>query len=297
MGFLSNGRTTIADIKHINLIGKEGLGIYQLILQMELLIKSQNEFEAVLRNLSAEIVVVSSEGKELLLGVATPERPYLENTREKHDLQSISNLRLLLSHHQLELIEEIRKGNDFEIKSKIYCEFYSTYIDGRHDNNSSGSVEIIRNVNQSEWISVLESMDYGKYLLLEIPFPELSNSKIPQNILNEITSAQEHFIKGHYEVTITKSRLSLELLSNLLNDSNLISKSFGLFKGSKSERESMSKEERFYAIRKAILHYNHLSVHSEEDGNVANFNRIEAQQILSMTISCLTYYLTAYDSV
>ncbi len=294
MGFLSNGRTTIARIKQTKLIGKTGIGIYQFILQLELLIHSQNEFEAILRNLVAEVKVIDSDGKELLIGVAKPESPYIENTRKNNDIQSISNLRLLLSPQQVELIEEIRKGNDFEIKSKIYCEFDCTYFDERPNNYSSGQVEISRNINQSEWISVLENMGYGKYLLLEIPFPEMVNSNIPQNILNEITSAQEHFFKGHYEVTITKSRLSLELLSNLLGDSNLISKSFGLFKESKNERESMSKEERFYVIRKAILHYSHLSVHSEEDGNVANFNRVEAQQILSMTISILTYFMNDF---
>lgn len=296
MGFLSNGRTTIATIKQTKLIGKAGVGIYQLILQIELLIKSQNEFEAVLRNLSAEVKVINSDGNELLLGVADPERPYIENTRENHDLQSISNLRLLLSPYQLELIEEIRKGNDFEIKSKVNCEFYCKYFDERQDNYSSGVVEISKNINQSEWINVLEDMDYGKYLLLEVPFPEIINSKLPHNIHNEIKSAQEHFFKGHYDVTISKSRKVLELLEKLLNDDKEISKSMNSFKGNKDIRESMSKEERFYMIRKTVIHYTHLAVHSENDGNVSQFYRVEAQQILSMVISILTYFMNEFKS-
>ncbi|MEX2347712.1 MAG: hypothetical protein WD511_00710 [Balneolaceae bacterium] len=297
MSFLSDGRKIVADIKYTNIFGKKGVGVHQLIFQVELMLKAWKEFTTVLRNLSVEVIFVDKENNEHFLGIATPEKPFLEITPQENDREAYADLRLILSPHQIELIEDIRKGEDFRFKMKISCELNTRFFDDQSDINRSQVEEYNKIVNQSEWINALEKMDYGKYFLLEVPIPEVLNSKIPKNIHAELLSAQRHFIKGHYEVTVGKCRKVLELLDKLLADESKMSKSMNSFKGTKNVRDSMSKEERFYMIRKVVYHYTHLAHHSETDGSITQFSRIEAQQILTMVTSVLAYFVSEYGSM
>lgn len=191
------------------------------------------------------------------------------------------------------MIEDFRKGEDLNFRLNLSCELSTRFSDDRQDINISQTERFDRPVNKSEWINILENIGYGKYFLLEVPIPDGIESKIPNNIHSELKSAQSHFMKGHYDVTVSKCRKVLELLTKLLSDSSSLDKTMNLFLD-KALRPEMNKEERFYMIRKAIVHYAHLAHHSEKDGNITQFNRIEAQQILSMTISTLSYFISEY---
>jgi hypothetical protein len=296
MSILADSNRIVLDINQVNVYGDKGVGVYQLIFHTNFFIKSWKEKECLIRDLKAEVNIKDHDNSYHFLGIASPKEAFVTKTFPESDIESDLNLVLLLYPHQVELIEKIRNSQDFFFKLKYSAETHARSLEDQANsvNSRTDAEEKTIPITQSTWINCLESMGYGKYLLFEVPIPEAIDGRISKNIFNELKSSQQHFFQGHYNVTVSKCRNVLELLEKLLSDNNSISKSMNQFLESKS-RTKMNKEDRFYFIRKAVYHFTHLAHHSEERGNITHFNRIEAQQILSITTSVLSYFLNEYE--
>lgn len=290
MSAIQLNNRAIADIDLKNIYGKKGLGVYRLQFDMTFdpySGDSDEDKKLVVSNFNTEVYIHQrgqKEAQKLYLGRAIPDKVPLVFEIKTTNYKTHASFILDLSKYQLDLIEELRKGEEITIFINLSCEIKGPDI------HTTDKRELRYYVDKSEWLKALKAMQYGDFLLFEIPIPD-SKSEIPEKILNHLKSARDHFIKGHYEVTLAKCRYVHDLLTDHLKDLGSIKEADKLYSDNQTKRE-MSKEDRMLLIRNSVRHFTHLAHHLEddEDGEEIVFTRKQAETILGLTAAMVSFY-------
>ena len=145
-------------------------------------------------------------------------------------------------------------------------------------------------VNQKMWIDVLKQMEYGQFMLFEIPVPSPEASKELGQALTYLEKAREHFWRGHYDEAVANCRKTLEELTNGLGDKTELEKSKQSYLN-RELREGMSIESRFLFLREVARHITHPAAHAGQSTNGPAFDRKDATFVISATAIILSRYL------
>ena len=127
-------------------------------------------------------------------------------------------------------------------------------------------------IPQSDWIKLLDQMNYARTLLFEIPWPKGAEEGFADAV-SHFESARAAFLSGSYKEAVIGMRDSLES----------IRASIERFKHPNLKRlldqgpvKDMQLQERFFLVWHSVWHLTHLAAHS------GDYSREEARYILGM---------------
>lgn len=272
MSITDSSSMEIVDFKASGVIGKRALGSHLLRFSLDYHIPGRDEY-VYFRNIYADVGV---GGETSLLGRAYPESP-LVIKNQKHP-QSLGILfDIFLNSVQLEEIEKIRCGSDIQftldIKGSISDEF----------NETKDSDKVIFRVNQKEWIEALYQMNYGNFILYEMPANFIMKDSYKSSYKSFI-KAKNHLFYGNYDDVVAKCRLALD---RILKESDVIKEARRQYCGDKKQ---MKKEARLMNAIDAINHCTQLGHHHDSDHEEVNYTRSEAVFVLGITAAALSSF-------
>lgn len=276
----------VADIEMRSVSGHSGIGFYRLFFQVDINTTPWQDEVAVFREICGQVRLRTQEAKELLLGTAYPEKSLLVRTRSTA-IRSQADFYIDLDAAQIEIMENLRKGGDLWFTLII-----SGIVDGSHGPHEVTDPSVVPlHVNQKTWIDVLKQMEYGQFMLFEIPVPSPEASKELGQALTYLEKAREHFWRGHYDEAVANCRKTLEELTNGLGDKTELEKSKQSYLNSEL-RKGMPIESRFLFLRDVTQHITHPAAHAGQSTDGAAFDRKDATFVLSATAIILFRYLT-----
>lgn len=286
MNIAYNGRF-VADIEMRSVSGQLGIGFHRLFFRVDINTFAWQDEVAVFREICGQVRLRTQEAKELLLGTAYPEKSLLVRTRSTA-IRSQAVFYIDLGAAQIEIIENLRRGGDLWFALIISG---VVDVDGHHDPHEvTNRLHVELHVNQKTWIDVLKQMEYGQFMLFEIPVPSPEASKELGQALTYLEKAREHFWRGHYDEAVANCRKTLEELTNGLGDKTELEKSKQSYLN-RELREGMSIESRFLFLREVARHITHPAAHAGQSTNGPAFDRKDATFVISATAIILSRYL------
>lgn len=215
----------VADVRVLNIYGSPGIGVYRLVFDIRFDLRSADEAaKKIIRNISSEIFIArkgQSKRQKIYLGKATPEETLILKTPTR-SINKRESLTLDLSKHQIDLIEELRNGEELN----FYINLSSEVIGNGEYKTDSARLSYFS--NKSTWLNALGRMGYGEFLLFEIPIPD-NESLISEKIFKNIKIARDQFVKGNYEHALAKCRFVQDRLTEFLGDEDEVKKADKLY--------------------------------------------------------------------
>lgn len=271
MSITSASGRTIVDFRANQVHGARSISGYLLKLSIHYEVPKQKEDLLLVNNISAKVLF--GKDKEYV-DHAFPEASIVfkpGNSPQKGDVL----FEILLSSQQLEEIERRRSGGDILLTLSILAEWRDEY------NRMHCSDDVTFNINQKEWIDALHQMNYGDFLLYELPLNIEEDTSL-QAAFTAFTSAKEHLYYGNYDDVVAKCRIALESILSTVEDLNEMRQ---LAKGKK---KYMVKHHRMMHVIDAIHHYTHLAHHLDSNGSIVSYSRTEAVFALGVTAAAIS---------
>ncbi|MFI5888098.1 hypothetical protein [Streptomyces sp. NPDC051554] len=199
IGLVSNA----AELNLEKVQGSNGLGVMQLRFHVK---ASCREEEAAQRalwfegTLSAQRLGVGGG----YIGRLVVDQPPV--TLQKLGATATFNLVADIAPRQHQIIEEYRTG-PLSLRLQLTG---TTMRDGRLERMSVGDFE--HEVTQSDWVALLEQMQYRRLLLIELDVPDASRSAEYGTALDWYRSAEKHYLNQEWRLTVESLRQTLAAL-------------------------------------------------------------------------------------
>ena len=215
----------------------------------------------------------------LRLGTPKTERPLMITPHEREHPGTLT-FELLLPASTIEKIEAFRAGEGLEVRLLLSGERVGAEYGPEHD-------EVLFRINQSQWIDVLKQMNFGNYLLCEIPI-ELGEDEELRDVWASMTRARELLYRGHYSNVVVECRKALETALVHFEAKKDGQAAAAKYRESSSTRMSMSKRERLLSLVNAANHATQLGAHPDDNNQVVDYSRREALLVFSVTATAVT---------
>ena len=186
---------------------------------------------------------------------------------------------LLLPTSAIEKLEEMRGGGDLEIVLRLNAE-------RKCQNHATVHADIRYQIGQSQWVRVLKQMEFGAYLLCEIPIELGDNSEL-REVWTAMTHARELLYGGHYSHVVVECRKALDAATSHLQMDEDIQLAAQKSRGNRDSREAMSKRERVINLVAAAKHVTQLGAHPDPHNQIVDYSRREALLILSVVAAAI----------
>jgi hypothetical protein len=279
MGHFTLNGTVVAEVKITRVHGQAGLGVYRLLVHLDLVFMRVPQGEgAILHELIGDLQI---EGR------------YVGSLRLFQDLGQFSigqyqgsfpvALVADLSLRQLQAIEDLRQGKGLTIGISIFMTCWGKLHGGTGLLRAS-SGHLSHQVNQGAWIEVLNELGYRKIMLLEIP--ELAESLAPEltEAVAYIGKAQQALHRGEYREAVGCCRDVLESLSTAMDDNEVQDTEFQAFF---KDVRSKDKAARLRLVRRAMKILSHPARHADEVATQIEWNRADAMALITMIAALL----------
>lgn len=265
----------IAELNQVRFNGLPGIGCYTLVASLDFSVSARPK-PLQLRGL--QLRLEWGDNTQSLLAIAYPEQAQPVQIPNHNSLTI--GFRMTLSMAQIEAIEFLRGGANFDLS----LWFYSEIVEGNESRAVSCQTTVT--VKQSEWIAVLEKMGYQETLLLE--FGLLQHIAQNSGVVKCVQIARNHFFQGNYNECVGECRKLLEIFKLDPPESNELGVARTKFLD-RNERESMTVKERILILRAAIHHTTNLPHHFREE---EQYDYYQARVILHSVIAILPGYGT-----
>lgn len=233
------------------------------------------EGSALLRDIFANIRLGSK-----LLGRAELESPRtLIPYNHANDMQVC--FEMVLTGQAIEEIERTRSGGDLEFKMEIMGEI----VDSQNINGVREDITF--RINSTAWITALKQMEYGSYLLCELPFDIKLDEEFQVAVLI-LEKAKKHFYSGHYEDAVSACRGLLETIIPEREELKKIKE-----EAKNKARDQQTKAERLVLFLDSLKHLTSLAHHLDYNKNITAFSRDEAIMVLGTTAAAISSANTA----
>ena len=278
------GGRVLVSFQEPRLTGRRGLGLVRLVFSVGYTVYPRQANGCGFNEIRGQVLAGAKESSDLPLGTALPEHPFSVTAHDHVQNHGILFF-LDVSRDAIEAIEEIRRGDNLRFTLKI-----AGLVTAPDDSRRSAQDELSFEVNQRAWIDILDSIGYGKYLLVEIPLPTNQDTEAAAQALTHLEKARRLIWSGDYSGSAFACRLSLESLTQAVGDEGPLGNAVGAYRGGKESREAMSEEDRFRFAREAIRHVCHPSAHPPASGAVSTFDRADAICILGATTALVSRF-------
>ncbi len=266
----------LAELKQTSLHGLPGIGCFTLATALEFHVTA-NRRESALEHLQLRVEWGDNTQSLLGFGQLDQAQPILIPQTGSFT----TSFRICLSFGQMEALEQRRRGGDFELSFW----FYAVLVSG--EQRTSIADKHIFRVTQSEWVKVLDAMQYQTTVLQEFGLP--SHLQDNADIAALVTKARGHFLNGRYNECVADCRKLIEACPLPSQDSAAFGRARKLFSATNpreaENRELMTTKERMLLVRDAIKHAANYPHHYRPDG--VEYDRSEARIILFSTLSLL----------
>lgn len=278
----SFGATTFAKLDLKTLRGEPGLGFYRLIAQVDVTTHGRQAGEEVsVTNIRGEVQVHGKDPRDRYLGNLRRLGTDSSLMTYQHTGNNNFQLEIEMDARRVEAIEEIRLGEDLFFTLTVYGLAYGE----REKRSQSVSTTLQYRANQSAWIEILQQMGYRRTMLLEIPL--LGDEVSPRfpEAAEHLKTAQTHLLRGHFRDAVGTCRDVIESLSVALSDESaqLPETVKSWFEGTRS----MSKEERFRLVRRALKVLTHPARHADEVSASIEWRLTDARAAIVMVATLL----------
>ena len=189
-------------------------------------------------------------------------------------------LRLELDQRQMDEIEELRAGGGLGFWINLEG---VVHVHGVVSKLNPSSGQLFYEVGQSDWIKLLNQMQYGRYMTIEVPLPQAGELggelATAAEALHEATDA---FRRGEDEETVADCRDALEALIR--------------WEGGKPQAQfgdqSLTKDERFIYAQVALQKVAHLAHHPRDKTATGGlprvpWNRADAEAIIAIVAALI----------
>lgn len=289
MTSLNYSHKIIADVECQNVTAHPAMGHYRLVFTMKFDLKKWNgDYLPSLTDL--RLVVKLKHG---VVGTALPQEESFLPTVSPNASNSIAVQRSFavdVDRYILDNIEKARREGDIPLELEVLGTGTIHYLRDAAPQDKMPFSPVVgiepllfepfltkANVHyrlpQSEWIELLDRMEYARVLLYEIPWPKSDDDKLSEAI-SYFESARESFLSGSYTDAVAKLRKSLESAWSTISCEKLVWSN--KVKNSES-RGKMTLPERFLLTWNSIHHLTHPAAHRS-----GNYSRDEAHYILGM---------------
>lgn len=212
---LSLGDTAFADVRIMNVLGQHGVGFYRLAIQVSVDMHARAEDQAVtVLNLTADLYLQEGAGHGSLVGhMETREQdvPFY-SLRFNHEQWITFDLELDAA--RVQAIEALRMGRSLNVQLHIN----GTAVAPGARQLQRIRAQIRHEATQSDWIRVLDGMEYRKTLLLEVPMPATDAHEGLRQAVEHLRQAQDLLMHGRYREAVGACRDVLESLDTALGD-------------------------------------------------------------------------------
>lgn len=270
MRIVSSASKIIAEIELNNLTGTPAVAGYLLRIHCKYSMPANTAGEPLL----AQNIYANIKMENKLIGRAYPESPLTLQPKPDYMHTGTFCFEFLVTDQTINAVEKSRQGKSVIFQVELKGETYD-----QHNKHWPTQDTELMTISQSDWISVLQQMQYGKHLLFEVPLDLNPNSE-QASAIQAVEKAKEHLYYGHYDEVVSSCRKAMEY----------ILKGRELKQVRKSVHEAptkMNKADRLTSFYDAIYRIAHLAAHLEEDMDAAPFSRKEATMILGATASAL----------
>lgn len=213
------------------------------------------------------------------LGNPKAERPMVITPHENEQSSTLM-FELLLPASTIEKIEALRAGEGFEVRLLLSGERVGAEYGPEYD-------DVLFRIDQSQWIDVLKQMNFGNYLLCEIPI-ELGEDEELRDVWASMTLARELLYKGHYSSVVAECRKALETALVHFEAKKDVQAAAAKYREGSSARMSMSKRERLLNLVHATNHATQLAAHPDDNNEVVDYSRREALLVFSVVATAIT---------
>lgn len=189
-----------------------------------------------------------------------------------------------ISYAQIEAFEKERNGKDFSVQIKG-----SLKVIGNQEEIEFWGINSSYSLHKpsQEWLRILQSGGYKKYLFQELEFPADASAD-KDSIFSFLYRAREHFDRGLYRESINELRRALERLGRERKDKSEITQATNKYCGTKEDREAMSLNQRMLALRNSALNALHTGPHIDESDDA--FTRKTAKALLVIVSSIVELF-------
>lgn len=260
----------IAEIDLNKLTGAPAVAGYLLRIHSKYTVSPRTDGEPLLAwNIYANIKM-----ENRFIGRAYPERPMTFQPRSGFSDSATFCFEFMVTDQTINALEQSRQGGPivFQVEGR------SETRDSHNEHWAAQDTDLLI-VSQSDWISALQQMQYGKHMLFEVPL-DLNPESEQANAIQAVENAKKHLYNGHYDDAVASCRKAMEyvLKGRELNRTR---------KAAHETPTTMSKEDRLTSFYDAIQRIAHIAAHLEEGSKAVPFSRKEAIMILGATASAL----------
>lgn len=264
------------DFRAGSVSGREALNSYLIYFSVPYDLKAWRDCYGTIKNTFRDFRARVELGQESVrIGSAMPEFPQVLTANEFGE-SGVLGFELLLSATKIEKIEEFREGDGIEIKLRITGERVGQQYTVQHD-------DVLFRINQSQWVDVLKQMNFGTYLLCEVPI-ELGTDEQLRDVWLAMEKARSLLYNGHFDNAVMECRKALE---TTIKRVGLVEELSRIITKSRQGHRKLSKRERILYLYEAARRAMHLAAHPDENDEVVTFSRREALLIFSLTAGAI----------
>jgi hypothetical protein len=265
--------------------GNKGLGFYQLIFPIAVtthgIPKEQSKISVTDISGSLNVKGIGSLSQPTLVGrlIVRHSSNSIIKTYE-HVGNHHVDLEIELDSKRIEAIEQIRLGRDLTFSINLYA---IANQDGNSEQLYRQAYELP--VSQSDWIKILENIDYRKMVLLEIPIPAGENNSLFREAVTHLENAQKQMLHGHYREAVSACRDVLESLNRSIDEGE----------PAQASKKKRDKRQRFLAIQTSLHELTHAAKHVDEITSLIEWNLADARASISLAATLLQWASEEYS--
>ncbi|MBT9156237.1 MAG: hypothetical protein DDT37_01222 [Firmicutes bacterium] len=264
-----DGRHILANLEWKTLRGEPGLGFHRLTAQVEASVVPNEHIKdtVIITNFRGDLRVC---GKNL--GCLRSRDAETILSTSAYTYQKTITLVVELDTSRIEAIEKIRTEEVLDFEITLHGIAFAK-CDVKHI--QPVQVSLLHRTNQSEWLEILNQLNYQQTILLEIPVPRDNTDPSLSEAVRYFRCAQEHLLHRNFESAVAECRKVIESLSAVTNDK--------LSKPKNNAKESWSKDERFWNIQDAVKTLFHPAHHGDTTSSSIKWEVEDAKAAIAMT--------------
>jgi|GEM_PF-6083878 len=260
-----SGAPHFAELDMYQVVSASGTGIYRLTFRLKVSPNSkQPDGIANVIWLSADLYCPSSRTGKIVAR---------SHCADPFDIRPDSNWTTVDIHFdltplQIDALEHIRAGGGLNCELVFHGAVFQNqrFVQLRRESFNY-------HCEQSAWIKLLDSMQYRKTMLIEVPL--LSGATDPrwEEAVSQLAAADNQFRLGHYRETVAGCRKVIEVLELVGGTDN----------GGKESRQR-TKSQRIVEMRNTFKALTHLASHHGDDISITtSWGMVDAQAALTLT--------------
>ena len=164
-----------------------------------------------------------------------------------------------------------------DLRGRVQVQGESALVSDRHEHR----------VQQGAWVRVLEQMEYGRMILLEVPVPNVESAPLLVEPVRHLEKAQQAMLRGEWREAVGCCRDVLEALADVLLDARVQDPEVNaLFEGTRF----MNKEARLRTLRRALLVLCHPARHADEVAKDFEWEPRDARAVVAAVAALVSRY-------